>query len=84
MLLYSCYLNILVPPLGKRSVRLICPNCKSLVMTRVKDELTSAAYICCLLMIVVGYVEKNMNNYIVKIVIYTMITYFMKLNNHGN
>jgi len=63
-----CYLNILVPPLGKRPVWLKCPRCKLLVMTRVKEEISSTAYICCMLMIVIGYVG----------------TYFMKLNNHLN
>ncbi|XP_025193824.1 lipopolysaccharide-induced tumor necrosis factor-alpha factor homolog [Melanaphis sacchari] len=43
-----------LPPLGPRSVQLTCPTCKSLVMTRIEEESSSSAYLCCMLMFIVG------------------------------
>ncbi|XP_022169987.1 lipopolysaccharide-induced tumor necrosis factor-alpha factor homolog [Myzus persicae] len=43
-----------IPPLGKRPVMLTCPRCKQQVMTIVNTQTSSTAYICCLLMIIIG------------------------------
>lgn len=43
-----------LPPLGDRSVEVTCPTCKAVVLTRVDEEASSGAYLCCMLMFIVG------------------------------
>uniref|UniRef100_A0A2S2PU76 Lipopolysaccharide-induced tumor necrosis factor-alpha factor n=1 Tax=Schizaphis graminum TaxID=13262 RepID=A0A2S2PU76_SCHGA len=43
-----------IPPLGPRPAQLICPTCKTLVMTRIEKESSSSAYFCCMLLSIVG------------------------------
>ncbi|XP_060874979.1 lipopolysaccharide-induced tumor necrosis factor-alpha factor homolog [Metopolophium dirhodum] len=44
----------ILPPLGPKSVQLICPTCKLLVMTRIEEESSSNAYFCCMLLFIIG------------------------------
>jgi len=58
-------------------------------MTRIEEESSSNAYFCCMLLFIIGYVEKNMNNYIMEIQNYdlsndNLFYETLKLNNHGN
>lgn len=48
---------ISVPPLGPKSVELTCPTCKAGIRTTVEEESSNTAYLCCLLLFIVGYVE---------------------------
>ncbi|XP_022176327.1 lipopolysaccharide-induced tumor necrosis factor-alpha factor homolog [Myzus persicae] len=44
----------ILPPLGPRSVQLTCPTCKALVRTKVEEEASSTAFVCCMLLFIVG------------------------------
>jgi lipopolysaccharide-induced tumor necrosis factor-alpha factor len=43
-----------LPPLGPQSVEVTCPTCKAVVLTSVEEEASTSAYLCCMLMCVVG------------------------------
>lgn len=51
------FVVILVPPLGPRSVELTCPTCKAGIRTSVEEETSNTAYLCCMLLFIVGYVK---------------------------
>jgi len=56
-------------------------------MTSIEEEASFNAYLCCMFLFIVGYVEKNMNNYIVNIQDYdlnndNLFYETLKLNNH--
>lgn len=46
-----------VPPVGPRSIRLICPSCNAYIKTSVSSNSTGCAYIWCFFMICCVYVK---------------------------
>ncbi|XP_050423934.1 lipopolysaccharide-induced tumor necrosis factor-alpha factor homolog [Adelges cooleyi] len=43
-----------IPPLGQTPVTLICPTCRAQVVSSIREESSNGAYLCCMLLFVVG------------------------------
>lgn len=56
---YECVGTIVALPLGPNPARIKCPNCHFDIRTSIDSEPSCAAHLCCLLLLLIGYVMPN-------------------------